>query len=517
MIAFYLKKAERRFQEGFLEIVKWVRLVCPHHSIRLFYHPPDGLGLEKLREVETLPVSTLPSLDGHQLLDAVARTLSGFSPGIILWGPDPIDGPLMRAFDGLPFSTAFSTHLQFRVGQKGKKRESTLTLIHGDPKPMEPTLDSTIPEGDDRIFTGFITTDHGERNAIQPIHLRGAEVTANLLKNILYGRSVSSRTFLYPVIAMVEPTRRCNLACPMCPVGSDRTYRPQDMPLERFRKVIDELAPFLIHLTLHNYGESFLHRDIYHMIEYAKREGIPDVNVSTNGHFLDPSRLVDSGLDEIMISLDGVTQETYAKYRRGGKLEKVIENIRGLDEEKKKRQTEKPLIELQFIIMKHNQDQMDRFRKLAAELGAERIRFKTFNLQMSGPEACEMGVEFLPTHAEYTRYEDTRGQVLKRHLEENRCKWPWERVVINSDGHVVPCCNDFNSFYSMGNVFEQSFHEIWFGTKYNRFRKSILKRWRKIPLCASCPVPSRANLSFERMERTQRQYPSDSKWQTTKY
>jgi len=369
---------------------------------------------------------------------------------------------------------------------------------------MEPSLDPTIPQPEKGVFTGYITIDGEGRNAIWPIHSRGAEVTANLVKNILCGTPPSPNAFLYPVMAMIEPTRRCNLACPMCPVGSHRTYRAPDMSLEQFRKVIDEMASFLIHLTLHNYGEPFLHRDIYHMIEHAKKRGVPDVNVSTNGHFLDPSRLIDSGLDEIMISLDGITQEIYARYRRGGNLEKVIENIRGLDSEKKRRQTGKPLMELQFIIMKHNQDQMDGFRKLAMELGADRVRFKTFNLRMSGSETCEMGAEFLPSRTEFTRYQDNRGRVLKRDLEENRCKWPWERVVINSDGHVVPCCNDFNSSYSMGNVFDQSFHDIWFGTKYNRFRESMLTRRRKIPLCSQCPVPGQADLSFERVERTER-------------
>jgi len=239
------------------------------------------------------------------------------------------------------------------------------------------------------------------------------------------------------------------------------------------------------------------------MIAFAKKEGIPNVNISSNGHVLDPSRLVDSGLDEIMISLDGITQETYATYRRGGRLERVVDNIRALDAEKRKRKTNKPLMELQFIIMKHNEAEMEGFRNLAAELGADRIRFKTFNLQMSGPGRCDTGVEFLPTDTEYSRYEDAQGQILKRHLEENRCRWPWERVVINTDGHVVPCCNDFDSQYSMGNVFREPFRDIWFGSKYNQFRKTILEGWPRIPLCTNCPVPNLTDLSFERMERTQ--------------
>ncbi len=503
MIVFYMKRAERRFQERSLEIVKWVRCLIPDHPLKLLYHPSDEPNIDSLREVQSMVISVDPSSAGGQLPEALATSISDTSPLIILSGPDPIDASPRRTSEEALSPGTFSTHVQSHISAKSAKEQMTLTLVHGDPKPVEPSLSPTIPESGNRIFTGFITVENGQKGDIWQIHSRGAEVTANLVKNILHGRPFTPNVFLYPIIAMIEPTRRCNLACPMCPVGSDQVFRAEDMPLERFQKIIDELKPFLIHLTLHNYGESFLHRDIYHMIEYAKKEGIPDVNISTNGHVLDPSRLVDSGLDEIMISLDGITQETYATYRRGGKLKKVIENVRGLGEEKRKRKSKKPLMELQFIIMKHNQNQMDGFRRLATEFGADRIRFKTFNLQMSGPERCERGVEFLPTQPEYTRYEDSSGQILKKHLEGNRCKWPWERVVINTDGHVVPCCNDFDSHYSMGNVFEQPFRDIWFGAKYNRFRKRILERWRRIPLCANCPVPSLADLSFERVEMTQ--------------
>ncbi len=500
MIAFYLKRGERRFQQGFLEILKWIRILSPQIPCKLFHDPSDSIGLDGIEGVETLPISAAPPFGGDELPEDLTRNIERIAPRIILWGPDPVDGSLKSYHSPRPIP--FSSRLRY-MGKAEAKKELTLTLIHAEPNPKDPTLRPIPLNADDAIFTGFVAVDHMTKNTIWPIHTRGAEVTANLVKNISYGRSLCPDAFLYPIIAMIEPTRRCNLACPMCPVGSNQTYQAKDMPLDRFQKILDELKPFLIHLTLHNYGESFLHRYIYEMISYAKKEGVPDVNISTNGHIIDPSRVVDSGLDEIMISLDGITQKTYATYRRGGRLERVLENIRALDAEKRKKKTQKPLMELQFIIMKHNEGEIDGFRDLASGLGADRIRFKTFNLQMSGPESCETGVEFLPTDTDYTRYEDTQGRILKKHLEENRCKWPWERVVINTDGHVVPCCNDFDGRYSMGNLFSTPFRDIWFGSKYNRFRKSILKEWRKISLCANCPVPSFADLSFERLETTQ--------------
>ena len=493
-----MTRAETKLQQGFLEIVKWTRRLCPLHPIRLYCHPCENHDLESLENVEVLPRSTPPPPAQKDFPGALAYHVQEPSPIVSLWGPYCVDAPEMGDFEEF----AFSTRMQYHLSRVERTGEHPVTLIHGEPQPTEPTVASNIPESKGSLYTGFVVKIPKENSTIWPVHTRGAEVTANIVKNILRGTSIHSAAFLYPIIAMIEPTRRCNLACPLCPVGRHQAYKAHDMSLGSFQRIIDELRPFLIHLTLHNYGEPFLHRDIYHMIDYAKKAGVPDVNVSTNGHVLNPDRVIASGLDEIMISLDGTTQETYARYRRRGKLDRVIRNIRDLTEGKRKNSAGKPLIELQFIIMRHNQDEMNGFRALAAELGADRIRFKTLNLHMSRADVSEEDIDLLPTDTTYTRYEDRSGQILKRHLEENRCKWPWERVVINSDGRVVPCCNDFNGQHSMGNALQQSLSDIWFGEKYNQFRRKIIHRWREIPLCAHCPVPSLADLSFERVEIT---------------
>jgi radical SAM protein with 4Fe4S-binding SPASM domain len=498
MIAFTMTRAEQRFQQGFLEIVKWTRHLCPHQPIRLYGDPRETRDLESLEDVEILPRPPLPPPAQEDFPEVLDDPPQEPPPIFSLWGPYAVDEPEMGEFEEL----AFSTRMQYRPPGGEGTGELPLILIHGEPQPTEPTVATNIPESKNRFYTGFVTKIPEENATIWPVHTRGAEVTANIVKNILCGTSIHPAAFLQPIIAMIEPTRRCNLACPLCPVGRHQAYKAHDMPLESFERIIDELRPFLIHLTLHNYGEPFLHRDIYQMIGYAKKAGIPDVNVSTNGHVLNPDRVIASGLDEIMISLDGITEETYARYRQGGTLATVTRNIRDLCKAKQKIRAQKPLVELQFIIMRHNQNEMNGFRALAAELGADRIRFKTLNLHMSGAEVNEEDVNLLPTDTLYTRYEDRGGQTLKRHLEENRCKWPWERMVVNSDGRVVPCCNDFNGQYAMGNALHQSLRDIWFGERYNQFRRKIIHRWRHIPLCAHCPVPNRADLSFERLEIT---------------
>ncbi|SVC99611.1 uncharacterized protein METZ01_LOCUS352465, partial [marine metagenome] len=127
-----------------------------------------------------------------------------------------------------------------------------------------------------------------------------------------------------PFMMMVEPTNFCNLKCPLCPSGNGQMERPRgNMDLERYRRLIDEIKDHVMLLMLWNQGEPFINKGFLEMVRYAREHRIP-VMTSTNGHFvrtLDQALdIVDSGLSEMIISLDGVDQETYETYRVGGSL-----------------------------------------------------------------------------------------------------------------------------------------------------------------------------------------------------
>jgi radical SAM protein with 4Fe4S-binding SPASM domain len=289
-----------------------------------------------------------------------------------------------------------------------------------------------------------------------------------------------------PFMLMLEPSSLCNLHCPLCAVGAGKLTRPQgNMSLEAFRMVLDEMTPYLIHLTLWNQGEPFMNPQLLEMIRYAKARKMV-VLTSTNGHFLDnrqqAEQLVSSGLDDLIISLDGITPETYQGYRKGGDLDRVIRGIRQVVRTKKRLRSSRPYIELQFLIMRHNQHQIEDFRRLAKELGVDKISLKT--LQVETPQQARL---YLPRRSAHRRYRLRNGTVQLKGGLRNNCRWIWFCPVINSDGTVCPCCFDKDNLFPLGNVFN-SHHlkDIWHGTRYRDFRRHILTSRDRTPMCQNC-------------------------------
>lgn len=314
----------------------------------------------------------------------------------------------------------------------------------------------------------------------------------NLLKGYFYYLTKNTRPDSYPSILMVEPTNFCNLCCPLCPVGNKTLKRQKgNMPLDGFKKIIDELGDYLLNLTLWNYGEPFLHKDIYEMIEYAKRKKI-FIRLSTNGHFFNDKekikRLVLSGLDDLIIALDGASQETLSQYRIGANFETIIKGIKSVVEEKKKLKKRLPFIELQFIVMRHNEHEVDKIKAISQDIGVDKLTLKTVSLEVAGSqkESGEIG-QFLPAKEEYSRYKKEGGELRRKKSIKNQCLRLWLSSVINWNGDVVPCCYDTEGIFTFGNVFKEPFGKIWVNDKYRKFRESILENKKSIKMCSDCP------------------------------
>lgn len=289
----------------------------------------------------------------------------------------------------------------------------------------------------------------------------------------------------YPFMLMIEPTNICNLRCPLCITGSKLMTRDDGlMDIDRFKRLIDEMSPYVMHLTLWSQGEPFVNRKFCDMVEYASSKGMKTMT-STNGHFLtdNAERIVRSGLDTLIVAVDGATQETYEKYRVNGKFEKVYNGLKAVAEQKKKLKSKTPEIELQFIVMKHNEHEEGRIRELARETGVQVLSFKTAQVY-----TAEQALEFLPENEKYRRYELTAvGEIKTKITERNFCRWVMLCPVINWDGTVSPCCFDKNADYPLGNVFNDGgMKAVWKGKRYAEFRQQILKRRRDIPICTNC-------------------------------
>lgn len=317
------------------------------------------------------------------------------------------------------------------------------------------------------------------------------DLSGKKIKNIL-GVSISlmmknPHIAGYPIRLMIEPTNLCNLKCPLCPTGNGTLGRPKGkMSLSNYKMIIDQVGEYVTHIYLWNYGEPFINKDIFEMVSYAKRKKIY-VAISTNGHFLNTSeereKLINSHLDNLIVALDGASEETFKKYRRQGSFSAVTENLKALILKKREMNSSLPLIEIQFIVMKHNQHEIGKIKEVALRLGADKLTLKFLGI---GDPAQNIDPQYLPDE------KFIRSSFKKRKndkLDKNGCPFLWMSSVIDWDGDVVPCCYDPHANYKFGNLFTEglTFKEIWNGKKYIDFRKRVLHNKKSIPICASCP------------------------------
>ena len=287
-----------------------------------------------------------------------------------------------------------------------------------------------------------------------------------------------------PVSISVEPTTSCNLSCPECPSVRKDFSRPQGkISLKEFQNVIDQLKGHLMYLMLYFQGEPLLNPEFFDMVSYARRNKIYTAT-STNGHYLDDDnakQLVRTGLDRLIISLDGTDQDTYEQYRRGGDIQKVLSGINNVVKWKKELRSSRPFLIIQFLVFKHNEHQIKDVKKLTKELGV-RLELKTAQVYDH-----ENDILMIPENPKFSRYK--RGGDGKWALKKpmrNRCSRMWDGAVITWDGRVVPCCFDKDATYQLGKLDNHPFKEIWKGKAYKDFRKQIFTDRSKIDICGNC-------------------------------
>ncbi|MBE9463095.1 SPASM domain-containing protein [Dyadobacter subterraneus] len=288
-----------------------------------------------------------------------------------------------------------------------------------------------------------------------------------------------------PIAISFEPTTSCNLRCPECPSGLRSFTRPTGMMEEKlYKKTIDELADTLLYLIFYFQGEPYLHPKFFELVNYAHEKGIYTAT-STNAHYLTDEKArktVESGLDRLIISIDGTTQETYEQYRIGGNLEKVLEGTRNIIKWKKELKSSTPHVIFQFLVVKPNEHQIEDVKKLAEEMGVDEVGLKTAQIY-----DYEEGSDLIPTIDKYSRYKKNEsGRFSIKNKFVDHCWKMWHSCVITWDGGVVPCCFDKDAEYQLGDMKKTSFRQLWRGKKYNDFRASLIRSRSEIEMCKNC-------------------------------
>ncbi len=288
-----------------------------------------------------------------------------------------------------------------------------------------------------------------------------------------------------PTTLSIEPTTSCNLRCPECPSGLRSFTRPTGMLQESlFEKTITQVQSHLSWLHLYFQGEPFLNPRFLEMVKYANERKI-FTSSSTNAHYLSPktvSEILDSGLRQLIVSMDGITQEIYEKYRVGGNLEKVQEGLQLLLSERKKAKKSFPRVVLQFLVTGQNEHQIPALQLWAKEIGVDELQLKTTQIY-----DFEYGSELIPSDLGYSRYIPAgNGKWKLKKKLENKCWRMWQGAVATWDGKIVPCCFDKDAHHVMGELSQNSLKEIWNSEVYARFRAQLLRDRSQIEICKNC-------------------------------
>lgn len=289
-----------------------------------------------------------------------------------------------------------------------------------------------------------------------------------------------------PISVSFEPTTSCNLRCPECPSGLRAFTRPTGMlNNDFFSRTINDLHKELLYLIFYFQGEPYLNPDFLKMVQFAHQKGIYTAT-STNAHYLTDEKAretVESGLDRLIISIDGTTQDVYEQYRVGGQLNKVLEGTQRIVYWKKKLKSRTPFIFFQFLVVKPNEHQLDDIRKIGKEIGVDQVRFKTAQVYDYENDPHQL----IPTIDKYSRYkQDAAGKRQVKSGLRNQCWKLWHANVITWDGLVVPCCFDKDATHRLGNLQTQSFREIWQSEAYRDFRNQLTNGRKNIDICSNC-------------------------------
>jgi radical SAM superfamily enzyme YgiQ (UPF0313 family)/MoaA/NifB/PqqE/SkfB family radical SAM enzyme len=346
----------------------------------------------------------------------------------------------------------------------------------------------------------------GEFNEVQErvVHTLTRLGLKEKLRNFLRIEKEKNRreeyVYSYPYWLTVDPANFCTLKCPFCPTGQGRGSREKKMLAPGdFRKIMDKIGQYLIHIDFCNWGEPLLNKDIYGMIKYAKKHSI-DTTVSSNFNNFDEisaEAIILSGLDKLIVSIDGASRETYSKYRSGGDFDKVMNNLKLLLRKKRELKAANPYIIWQFLVFRHNEHEIEDAKRMAGDLGVDSVGIT---------KAFIGNREWIPLNEEYSHYskkEEIKGEFTSQYfkpLQNNMCNWPWEAIVINSNGSVSPCCSVEDEIDDFGDIFKSPFLEIWNGDKYRQARRSIKNKNRpesgKSNICFGCKHSGLINIDM---------------------
>ena len=311
-------------------------------------------------------------------------------------------------------------------------------------------------------------------NNIKAQHAEGLAIERGILPyqaRVDYFANFNVEYFTFPKFMALESSRLCNLRCTMCVTHSDfidhshlEKY-PKHFDLNKYKWILDQMEPYKDHMSIapQFQGEPFMAPHINEMIIYARKKGF-SVGFTSNATLWNENIvdfLIDQEVNNLCVSLDGATKETYEQVRIGAKFETVVANLNKLVDRKLEKGSMLPWLSINMTLLPENRHQQEQM--LEEWLG------KAYLVSINN--TCINHV------------------VPEKFHQPDRypCPFLWEGVHILTNGDVIACCRDSDYEEVMGNAFETPILEIWNGEKYRHFRHlHAMKRWNEIPICSRC-------------------------------
>ncbi len=286
-----------------------------------------------------------------------------------------------------------------------------------------------------------------------------------------------------PFSLSLETAAICNLRCPECAIGCQKTQRLKKlMDLSLFERLLKHYKKSAFYCNLYFQGEPFLNPELPAMIRKCKYHRYYTV-ISTNGHFLNKEnciKIIQAGLDKLIISLDGADQQTYQTYRKGGDFHLVTEGIRLLSETRKQLGSKHPFVVIQFLVNKTNEHQVQEIKRLSKDLGANSLEYKS--MQIYSDEGLE---KFSTTLKKYNRYRAENNSKSKKSNKKRGCFRLWSHAVFTSEGRMVACCFDKTPDHASG-LFEPDKRDLWHSETMDDLRYRLLNNKDLPEICLNC-------------------------------
>lgn len=297
-----------------------------------------------------------------------------------------------------------------------------------------------------------------------------------------------SRALGYPYMAHISPANVCNVHCERCPAHDAGTAGRTHLPFETYEKFMDSAAPYLLYAIMWSWGEPLLNPDIYRMFASARQRNVLSVTSSNLNHFgEDHAReMVASGLDALVVALDGTTPETYERTRPGGSFQAVVDNTRLLVAEKRRTGAATPVVNLRMVVSRENEHEVEEFRRLARELDVDMVSFKAFSTRQAGYADAEWDRARAPDCSDLRWYDYDRDFSRKKARGEYHCRFPWTKPTLFPDGSILACEFDLGADHALGNLNDATFEDIWFGNTAAHIRRAFQKDRNSLPFCHEC-------------------------------